>query len=75
MRSRIGVADALQSSEPQHDAASVSDYDILLRSARNSVALGEIEQALTRFRECINLEPGRVDARREYAHLLASREQ
>ena len=75
VRSRIGVADALQSSEPQHDAASVSDYDILLRSARNSVALGEIEQALTRFRECINLEPGRVDARREYAHLLASREQ
>lgn len=75
VRPAIGVTDALQSSETQDDSASVADYDILLRSARNSVALGEIEQALTRFRECITLEPGRVDARREYAHLLASREQ
>ena len=74
-RSSIGVAEPLQSSDSQDDSASVADYDILLRSARNSVALGEIEQALTRFRECIKLEPGRVDARREYAHLLASREQ
>jgi tetratricopeptide (TPR) repeat protein len=75
VRSSIGVAEPLRSSETQDDSTSVADYDILLRSARNSVALGEIEQALTRFRECIKLEPGRVDARREYAHLLASREQ
>jgi tetratricopeptide (TPR) repeat protein len=74
-RASIGVAQPLRSSETQDDSTSVADYDILLRSARNSVALGEIEQALTRFRECIKLEPGRVDARREYAHLLASREQ
>lgn len=75
MPSGTDVTDSLQSSEESGDSTAVADYDILLRSARNSVALGEIEQALTRFRECIKLDPSRLDARREYAHLLASREQ
>jgi len=74
VRSGIDVTDSFPSSEAYGDSTSVADYDILLRSARNSVALGEFEQALTRFRECIELEPARLEARREYAHLLASRQ-
>ena len=52
----------------------VSEYDIMLRAARNSVSLEETAEALDRFRACLRLAPDRPEARREYAHLLAAQQ-
>lgn len=62
-----------QSSGSNGNSDSVTDYDILLRAARNSVSLNKYEEALSRFRDCIELDPSRLDARREYASACLSR--
>jgi tetratricopeptide (TPR) repeat protein len=44
--------------------------EILLRSARNAVALGDIPEAVARFDKLLRLTPGDQQARFEYAGLL-----
>ncbi len=44
--------------------------EILLRAARNSVAMGNIPEALARFEKLLLLEPREYEARSEYAGLL-----
>lgn len=44
--------------------------EILLRAARNSLALGDIPEALSRFEKLLQLTPDNYQARFEYAGLL-----
>ncbi len=62
----------LQPTQPEMMLDGVSEYDVMLRAARNSVSLGDTKEAIERFRACLRLAPERPEARREYAHLLAS---
>lgn len=68
----LAAPEPLQQTNPDVTLDGVSEYDIMLRAARNSVSLGETQEALVRFRACLRLAPDRPEARREYAHLLSS---
>ena len=51
-------------------AATNRQAEILLRAARNSVAMGDISEALARFEKLLWLVPRKHEARFEYAGLL-----
>src|SRR4051812_48752106 len=44
--------------------------EILLRAARNSVAMGDLAEAFSRFERLLDLTPSDAQARFEYAGLL-----
>ncbi len=55
---------------PEASVAANQHAGILLRAARNSVALGDFPTAISRFAELLHLTPGDHQARFEYAGLL-----
>lgn len=59
-----------QPTETQLTPEDATRRDILLRSARNAVALGEVETALERFEALLQIDPDLESAREEYAGLL-----
>ena len=55
---------------PAADPATLRS-EVLLRAARNAVALGNLPETLNRFAELVQLAPQNRQARFEYAGLLA----
>jgi len=64
------TASAPESPADPTNAATQRQAEILLRAARNSVAMGDLTEALTRFETLLRLTPHADDVRFEYAGLL-----
>lgn len=58
------------STEPTPMVRNMSNLEVLLRAARNSVALNEYGTALERYQRVLELDPNNQIARREYASLI-----
>ncbi|MEO2010528.1 MAG: tetratricopeptide repeat protein [Pirellulaceae bacterium] len=56
--------------EPTPMVRNTSDEEVLLRAARNSIALKEYGTALERYKRVLELNPNNQIARREYASLI-----
>lgn len=75
--SQNGTASAkrpvMRSSEAQQNPANrtITEFDILLRSARNNVTTGHLNQALSQYDRCLELNPLSSEAARERTLLLA----
>lgn len=57
--------------ETQTNSDLVTEFDVWLRSARNKRTTGDLEQALSHYDRCLQLNPDSTDAFRERTLLLA----
>ncbi len=71
------TAEPVKPSAPKGESSTEASHyvanrraEILLRAARNSVAMGDLPQALERFDELLRLEPDNEQVRYEYGGLL-----